>query len=281
MILKISYFKSMKIFRTSGFLIVSFLILFIGSGCSMKGLIFFPKKEILQTPSAVGLTFEDLSLRAADGVAINGWFIPAPDARTTLLLLHGNGGNISYLIGRLRQFHQALKANILIIDYREYGRSSGEISEEGTYRDAAAAYDYLLTRSDVDPARIIPFGVSLGSAVAVELSLHRKVAALILEAPFASIREMARVVVPWLPVGPLISTRYDTLSKIGRLQIPLLILHGDQDEVVPFAQGREVFEAAREPKTFYTIPGAGHNNTTIVGGQAYLKAIADFIARLS
>jgi len=246
----------------------------------MKRFIYFPQKEIVRTPADVGLPFEDLSLSTSDGVAINGWFIPFPGARTTLLWFHGNGGNISSTVGRLRQYHNALKANILVIDYREYGRSSGEVSEEGTYQDALAAYDYLLTRSDVDPTRIIAFGYSLGSAVAVELSLQRKTQGLILEAPFTSIQEMASLVVPWIPVGPLITTRYDTLSKIGRLKIPLLIIHGDQDEVVPFAQGRKVFEAANEPKTFFPIPGAGHNNTNIVGGQSYLQTLSLFIDHL-
>lgn len=247
----------------------------------MKSLIFFPEKEIIQTPADAGLPFEDLAIDTADGVKINGWFVPSSGARTTLLWLHGNGGNISHRVGRIRRFHDVLKVNILMIDYRGYGRSGGRISEEGTYLDGVAAYDYLLTRSDVDPARIIPFGESLGAGVAVELSLQRKVQGLILEAPFASIREMARVVVPWLPIGPLITTRYDNLSKMSRLEIPLLILHGDRDEVVPFAQGRKVFEAAREPKVFYTIPGAGHNNTDRVGGQPYLQAISHFIEQLS
>lgn len=183
-------------------------------------------------------------------------------------------------MGRLRRFHHALQANLFIIDYRGYGRSGGRVSEGGTYRDATAAYDYLLTRSDVDPERIIPFGVSLGAAVAVELALQRPVQALILEAPFASIREMARIVAPWIPIGPFITTRYDTLSKIGRLSIPILILHGDRDDIVPLTQSRRVFEAAREPKAFYTIPGAGHNDTDAVGGGAYFKAISDFIAPL-
>jgi len=246
----------------------------------MKYFIYAPEKEILRTPADVGLPFEDLSLHTSDGVEINGWFIPSPGARTTLLWLHGNGGNLSDTVDRLSQYHQALRTNIMVIDYREYGRSSGEVSEEGTYLDALAAYDYLLTRKEVDPTRIIVFGYSLGSAVAVELSLQRKTRGLILEAPFASIEEMAEEEFPWIPVGPLITTRYDTLSKISHLAVPLLILHGDRDDVVPFEQGREVFEAAQGPKTFYVIAGAGHDNTNVVGGQAYLKMVSDFIDHL-
>ena len=222
------------------------------------------------------MSFEDLSLTASDGVKINGWYVPAPDARTTLLLFHGNGGNMSHRIELLRRLHR-IDVNVFMIDYRGYGKSEGKISEEGTYRDALAAYDSLLTRADVDPSRIVVFGQSLGAGVAVELATRRKLAGLILEAPFASIREMAKVVVPWLPIGRLISTRYDNLAKIKKIQIPLLILHGDRDEVVPYAQGRRIFEAANEPKRFYTIVGAGHNNTYRVGGEGYDEAIKGFI----
>ncbi|MBI3803263.1 MAG: alpha/beta hydrolase [Nitrospirae bacterium] len=246
----------------------------------MKSFIFFPEKEIMQTPADAGLPFEELYLDTADGVKINGWFVPYPGAQTTLLWLHGNGGNISYVVGRIRRFAPGLKCNILVIDYRGYGRSGGEISEEGTYRDAQAAYDYLRARPDVDPSRIVLLGVSLGAGVATELALQRPVQGLILEAPFASIREMARIVAPYIPIGPLLTTRYDNLAKIGQVAVPLLIVHGDQDEVVPFEQGRMLFAAAREPKQFYTIPGAGHNNTDAVGGAAYFEQIAQFIATL-
>ncbi|HZR46185.1 MAG TPA: alpha/beta fold hydrolase, partial [Candidatus Manganitrophaceae bacterium] len=205
--------------RVFHLMILLFLFVFLfgaGNGCVMKEFIYAPDKEIVRTPADVGLVFEDLSLHTSDGVEINGWFIPYPGTRTTLLWFHGNGGNISYTVDRLRKYHHALKANLLVIDYREYGRSRGEASEEGTYLDALAAYDYLLSRKDVDPTRIIAFGYSLGSAIAVELSLQRKTRGLILEAPFASIEEMAEVRFPWIPVGPLITTRYDTLSKISR-----------------------------------------------------------------
>ncbi|HET6371185.1 MAG TPA: alpha/beta hydrolase, partial [Nitrospiria bacterium] len=228
----------------------------------------------------VGLAFEDVYLNTSDGVKINGWFVPSSGARTTLLWFHGNAGNIGHRVEPLHRMHDALNANILMIDYREYGKSEGKVSEEGTYRDAIAAYDYLLTRSDVDPEHIVLFGQSLGAGVAVELALKRKAAGLILEAPFTSIAAMAKAALPWLPIGGLISTRYDNLSKIARINVPLLILQGDRDEVVPYAQGRKLFEAAKEPKTFYTIAGAGHNDTYLVGGEAYHRALSRFIEGL-
>lgn len=245
-----------------------------------KGFIFYPDKRIDLTPSDTGLIFEDIYLRTSDGVKINGWFVPYEGARAGLLWFHGNAGNLSDRVEKLGLLHRKLKINIFAIDYREYGRSEGSVSEEGTYRDALAAYDYLTTRSEVDPSRVILFGQSLGAAVAVDLALHREAAGVILEAPFASIKEMARVAFPWLPIGSLLSTRFDNLSKIARIGAPLLIIQGDRDEVIPYSQGRKVYEAAGEPKAFYTVPGAGHNDIYLVGGEAYFKAMSDFIRAL-
>lgn len=276
MIIKMSGLRSISIIGMA-------LVAALGStGCPMeKSLIFFPERTIFLTPADVGLAFEDLYITTSDGVRINGWFVPSGSARTTLLWFHGNGGNLSHRVDQLRWMHRELQAHILMIDYREYGRSDGSVSEEGTYLDALASYDYLLTRTDIDPARIVAYGQSLGAGVAVELAAHRKVIGLILEAPFTSVREMARFHYPWLPIGGLLSTRYDSLSKIGRLEVPLLVLHGNRDEIVPYAQGQKMFEAAREPKTFYTIQGAGHNDTYEVGGKGYFKAIARFLEGLA
>jgi hypothetical protein len=123
------------------------------------------------------------------------------------------------------------------------------------------------------------YGRSLGAAVAVDLALREESLALIIETPFASIREMAKLIFPFLPVGPFLRTRYDTLEKIRQVRGPLLILHGDQDDIVPYAQGQRIFEAAPEPKEFYTIRGAHHNDTFIVGGDPYFAALKDFIER--
>ncbi|HET6370512.1 MAG TPA: alpha/beta hydrolase [Nitrospiria bacterium] len=273
----------MEFIRTfrSALIVPIILVELFSTGCPMeKSFIFFPEKEIVETPADAGLAFDDVYLKTSDGVKINGWFVPSAGSRTTLLWFHGNAGNIGHRVDPIRRLHDALNVNILMIDYREYGKSNGEVSEEGTYRDAIAAYDYLLTRSDVDPKRIVLFGQSLGAGVAVELALKRKAAGLILEAPFTSIAAMAKAAFPWLPIGGLLSTRYDNLSKIARVNVPLLILQGDRDEVVPYAQGRQLFEAAKEPKTFYTIQGAGHNDTYLIGGEPYHRALFRFIERL-
>lgn len=242
-----------------------------------RSFIFFPEKHIAATPESVGLEFEDVTLQASDGVKVNGWYVPHPESKQTLLFFHGNAGNISNRIYNLRLFHDQLGLSVFILDYRGYGKSEGEPSEEGTYRDGEAALSYLKERTGRESRDFLFFGRSLGAAVAVELALKNPPRALILESPMTSVRDMAKNLFPFLPVGFMISTEYDSLSKIGKIHVPVFVLHGDRDEVVPFEQGKRLFEAANSPKQFYTIPGAGHNNTTDVGGAPYWKAWKDFL----
>ena len=258
-----------------------FVLAITGAGCGLEnGSIFFPDQGITKTPSDVGLKYEDLYITTPDGIRINAWFVPFPDSRTSILWFHGNGGNLSHRVQSILLSRAKLQINILMIDYRQYGKSEGNISEEGTYQDAVAAYDYLANRRELDTDPIIIYGHSLGAAVAVELATRRPAQGLILEAPFTSIKDMAKETLPWLPIGPLLLTRYDSYSKMDRIGTPLLVLHGDQDETVPYEHGRRIFEAAKEPKTFYTIPGSGHNNARIIGGKPYFEVIRRFIDSL-
>jgi fermentation-respiration switch protein FrsA (DUF1100 family) len=249
-----------------------------------KAFIYFPSREIEATPASVGLAYDDVYFMTTDGVRLNGWFVPGPgsepDSHAVMIWFHGNAGNIGHRVENLLRFHDELGVSVFIFDYREYGRSEGSVSEEGTYRDAEAALDVVKSRTGLPAARILYFGRSLGAAVAVELALKAPPRALILETPMTSIREMARTHYPYLPVGPLIRTEYDSLAKIGKIRVPLLILHGDRDEIVPIDQGRRLFEAANPPKEFYAIPGASHNDTYVVGGPPYWEAWKRFLARL-
>ncbi|HEY5594811.1 MAG TPA: alpha/beta hydrolase [Nitrospiria bacterium] len=252
------------------------------TGCRVdKEFIFHPVRGIEAAPESVGLAYEDVYFKTADGVRLNGWFVPGTGSPEVMIWFHGNAGNISHRVDNLRRFHDELGLSVFIFDYREYGRSEGSVSEEGTYRDAEAALDYLKSRTGLPAERIIYFGRSLGAAIAVELALKSPPRALILESPMTSIRDMARAALPYLPVGFLIRTEYDSLSKIGKIHRPLLILHGDRDEVVPFEQGRRMFEAANPPKEFYVIPGASHNDTYLVGGSPYWEAWKKFLKGLS
>ncbi len=247
-------------------------------GCRPEDrLIFHPSAEIIHTPRHVGLEFQDLYFTTADGVRLNGWFIPHREARQTLLWFHGNAGNISHRVENIKLLHDQVKINIFIFDYRGYGRSEGSASEEGTYEDGVAAVQFVGQQLGVKAGNLIFFGRSLGAAVAAEMAGRRQSRALILEAPFVSIREMAQSVVPLLPITALLQTRYDNLEKIVKIKVPLLVIHGDRDEVVPYEHGKRVFAAAPAPKDFYTITGAGHNNTYVVGGEAYFQRLGSFI----
>ena len=241
--------------------------------------IYFPDSEITQDPGDRGLEFEDVNFTASDGVGLHGWFVPGGDqAATTWVWFHGNAGNISNRVDNLAEVHQRLGVSVFIIDYRGYGRSEGTASEDGTYLDAEAAVAYLRSREDVDGARLVLFGRSLGCAVAAETALRTDVSALVLESGFTSIQAMAQRHYSYLPgIGRVVQTRYDCLAKVRDVRVPVMVLHGDRDEIVPHEMGRELFEAANEPKRFYTIEGAGHNDTYLAGGPAYYDALAGFL----
>jgi uncharacterized protein len=251
-------------------------LMFSACGIEEK-LIFHPSPAIERTPRDVGLQFHDLHFKASDGVELNAWFIPHREARSTLVWFHGNAGNISHRVENIKLLHEKVKVNIFIFDYRGYGLSTGHISEDGTYLDGEAALEFVRKELGMPPERIILFGRSLGAAVAAEMANRFDSQALILESPFVSIRAMAGVVLPWLPIGPLLRTRYDVQEKIRSIKTPLLVLHGDRDEVVPFEQGKLVFAAAPEPKKFFTIDGAGHNDTFLAGGERYYRQLEQFI----
>ncbi len=252
------------------------------AGCGVeRAFIYFPTRGLHATPAQWGLAYEDAAFRAADGVRLHGWFVPAPGGGPTLLWAHGNGGNIADRLPIIRLLHHRLGVPLLIFDYRGYGQSEGSPSEAGTYRDADAALAYLRDRPGVDRSRIVYYGESLGSAVVTDLAVREPPAGLILEAPFTSIRDMARTHYPFLPIWNLLRTKYDSLGKIGRVRAPLLVLHGDRDAIVPDAQGRRLFEAANPPKEFVPLPGAGHNDMWFVGGgEAALQAWSRFLASL-
>ena len=241
--------------------------------------IFFPSAYIQYTPDQVGLSYEEVFFLSDDGLRLHGWYVPG-QSDITWLWFHGNGGNIGDRVEELALFRHRLGINQLIFDYRGYGRSQGRPSEQGTYRDARAALAYLQGLSYVAPERIVYFGHSLGAAVAVELAASQPPLALVLVSPFASISDMARLTMPVLPLHWLVRNRYDSLAHIGRVDRPLLVLHGDRDETVPLSQGKKLFHAANPPKQFRLLPGAGHNDTSSSGGSAYWDALTEFIAGL-
>ena len=243
--------------------------------------IYFPNRTLAGTPADLGLPYRDVEFQADDGVALHGWWVPGQTG-LTWLWLHGNAGNIGDRLENLTVLRERLGVSVFIFDYRGYGQSTGRPSEPGLYRDAAAALAQVRALPDADPARIVLFGRSLGAAVAVELATREPVRAVILESPFTSIRAMARVALPHLPLGPLLRSRYDSLAKISALRVPLLVLHSPTDEVVPYVQGEALYAAAPEPKRFHAIGGgAGHNDTYLRGGEPYWQALDSFLAAVA
>lgn len=223
---------------------------------------------------------KDSMIVAEDGVRIHAWFAPADSAIATLVMSHGNAGNISHRIEIIRRL-QNTGFNVLMFDYRGYGKSEGSPSEEGIYKDGAAAYDYAALIPGVDPKKIFLWGTSLGGAVAVDVATRRPAAGLILESTFSSARDVARTAYPFLPVHLVLRTRLDSFEKIRQIRIPVLIIHGDRDSIIPIGLGRKLFEAANDPKEFFVIAGADHNDVFFVGGRRYLEKSRDFVLKWS
>ena len=244
-------------------------------------MIYFPERGLTATPDSVGLAYEDVNLTASDGTLIHGWRIPGR-SNVTLLWFHGNAGNISHRLDNILALNQRLGVGVFIIDYRGYGLSEGKPSERGIYMDAEAAIAYLTSDIGLDPEReIVLFGRSLGAGVAVEMGVRHRFRGVILESGFTSIREMAESSGSLLPIPialALFEARYDSVSKIGRVESPVMILHGDRDDTVPYRMAEKLYGAASDPKTLYPIRGASHNDTVYVGGEAYLRALEEFIA---
>ena len=239
--------------------------------------IFFPERPLLETPEQWGLQYEEVRFPASDGVRLHGWYVPGR-GDLTWIWFHGNAGNIGHRLENLMLLHRRLGVNIFLFDYRGYGRSEGKVSEKGTYRDARAALEYVVSQKDTDPHKLVYFGRSLGAAIAVELATQLHPRGLILESPFTSIKDMAKKVFPLLPLYLLVRTKYDSLSRIDKVSCPLLIIHGDMDEIVPIGQAMKLYERAQEPKQLYVIPGAGHSETYLVGEEPYFSTLAEFLA---
>jgi pimeloyl-ACP methyl ester carboxylesterase len=242
----------------------------------LNSLLYFPSHAIFQAPDQAGLEYGDLALETDDGERLHGWWIASQtDSLGHLLLCHGNAGNVSD-----RVLHAALLTaagfDVLLFDYRGYGRSSGRPSERGTYEDAHAALTCLLEQPGVDPRRVFYLGESLGGAIALELAFARPPAGLVLLSAFTSVRELARLHYPFLPAA-LVPNAYPNVDRIHRLRAPLLVLHGDQDDIVPISQGKALFDAAPTPKHMHVFAGCGHNDLVQLAGAAFGRVIASWM----
>ena len=243
-----------------------------------SSLIYYPNiagRNLDASPQQIGLAFEDVELLTEDKVRLHGWFIPSDNARGTLLFFHGNAGNISHRLDSIAIFNR-MNLDVFIFDYRGYGQSQGRVSETGTYLDAEAAWFYLVETRAIDANKIIVFGRSLGASIAAWLASRHRPAALILESSFSSVPSMAQRLYPFLPVKWLSDFSYDTRQYVSRIDCPLLVAHSKGDEIIPYAEGRLVFDAAPADKQFLDMRG-GHNDGFIATGQAYSDGLSRFI----
>ena len=242
-------------------------------------LLYFPSLQIEATPAQVGLAFQEVSLESEDQLKLAAWFVPVENGRGVILFCHGNGGNISHRLDSLLIFHR-LGYNILIFDYRGYGQSEGTPSEEGTYLDAEAAWQYLVQDKGFTDHQIVLFGRSLGGAVAARLATRHDPGGLILESVFTSVPDMAAELYPLLPTRLLSRYRYNTRQALAGVNAPLLVVHSPGDEIISFAHGRKLYQAANQPKSFLEISG-DHNSGFITSGHKYQQGLGSFLSGLS
>lgn len=246
----------------------------------LNALLYFPSRTIVGTPADAGLTFEDVALVTDDGQRLHGWWIErqAP-ARGHVLLCHGNAGNVGDRIAHAAVL-TAVGLDVLLFDPRGYGASSGRPNERGTYRDARAARRWLVHRPGVDPARVLYLGESLGGAVALELALAEPPpAGLVLLSAFTSVRDMARLHYRTLP-SAAVPDAYPSLRRIAGLRSPLLVVHGEDDMIVPVEHGRALFDAAPGPKRLRVVRGVGHNDIVARAGTRIAEEIAAWVDEL-
>ena len=227
-----------------------------------------------------GLNVEDVWITASDGVKLHAWWIPGDKARFTFLAFHGNASNIANR-APVYEFLRSTHANVFALEYRGYGHSEGKPSETGIYRDAEAAYKYLVNTKGIDPKAIISFGQSLGTAVATHLAAHRQVAGVVLEAPFPSASRVAHKVFWFLPgVNLLVHGQFDTQAWLKEIHAPILIVHCSEDPLIPFQFGQEVCDTALPPKNFLQINGYCHEESCLIAPTQYSTALQEFLNSL-
>lgn len=241
-----------------------------------RQLLYFPLAEAPPPVAGVLPGAEDVAFETADGLRLGGWFRQGPPGSTTVVVMNGNAGDRSHRAPLAAALARE-GFGVLLFDYRGYAGNPGTPSERGLLADARAAVDHVASRSDVDPARIAYYGESLGAAVAVALSAERPPAALILRSPFTSLEDMAKLHYPWLPVGPLLVERYDSIGRIPAVRAPLLVIAGTADGIVPPSHSRRLYETANGPKRFLAVEGADHNDLELLAGSRVIAEVASFL----
>jgi fermentation-respiration switch protein FrsA (DUF1100 family) len=237
-----------------------------------------PGRMLTMTPADVGMDYQDVSIKTTDGVKLHGWFV-AGRSSPVLLFFHGNAGNISHRLDSIRQFRD-LGLSVLIIDYRGYGQSEGRTTESGLYRDADAAWRYLINDRGLAASDIVIFGRSLGASVASRLAAQHEPLALILESSFTSVPDIAQELYPWLPARWLSRLRHATRDHIQGVRCPVLVVHSRDDDIIPFHHGEAIYASANEPRTLLAIRGT-HNDAFLRDEHTYILGLQRFLSELS
>lgn len=245
---------------------------------TQSGLVYQPSRSVDATPEHIGLAYEDVTFPSGDGTRLNGWWLPAADARGIVLLCHGNAGNIGHRLETLEILNR-LGMSAFIFDYRGYGNSEGSPDEKGTYQDTEAALKWIMKTQQCGSEDIVIFGRSLGGAVASRVAMEHQPRALILESSFTSIPDMGAELHPFLPVRLLARFSYATIDHVKEAQCPVLVIHSPEDEIIPFDHGRRIFDTAPEPKKFLEISG-GHNDGFLFTGERYIEGLRSFLDSL-
>jgi len=257
-----------------GFAVVAYAALVGGLYLFQRQLLYFPDRTRPELFGLQKLGVRETTLSTEDGLSLLSWYLPPRPGKPVIAYFHGNGGHIGYRAERLLRFARE-GYGVLMAEYRGFGGNPGTPTEAGFYADGRAALAFL-DREGVAPSRLVLYGESLGSGVAVALAAERQVAALVLEAPFTSVAEVAQCHFPYVPASRMVVDRFDSLSRIGRVKAPILVLHGERDRVVPVRYGRALLAAAPEPKEGWFAPEAGHEDLARCGS---LDVVVAFIER--
>lgn len=264
--------------------LLTYLLLCAYMWATQQYFVFKPRPLLQTTPDRLGLKFKEVHIPSGSGAEqgdLFGWWLPAEnDDAPTLLYLHGNDKNISAATDLDRAARlRGMGYNLLMVDYRGYGKSTGGYpSETKVYEDAEASWSYLIKQQSRDPKRTFIYGHSLGGAIAIELAKrHPEAAGLIAESNFTSMADMGHRQYPWLPAEQLLNQRFDSLSKVSTLKLPVLFIHGTWDKLIPYQMSQRLFESAPQPKSLVLIEGGEHGNTSLIAPLEYRAAVGDFV----
>ena len=270
-----TFWKVPRLWRVAAVGVGTYLAVVLLVGMFQSWFIYFPSRVIEATPTSAGLEYEDVALTTSDGVGISAWFVPHPEPKATILFFHGNAGNNGDRVDTLRALH-SFGVNVLIVDYRGYGTSQGSPSEAGTYRDAQASWEYLTRVRGLAPSSIVLMGESLGGAVAIDLATKHPPGALVVQSTFTRLADVAALHYPFLPVRWLLRHDYDSMAKVGRIACPKLFIHSTGDTLIPLSNGKQLFEAAAQPKQLLLTPG-DHNDGGFLHSKQHVDQVAAFL----